>query len=77
MLVREHLRPVILGVAAGLLLSWWSTRLLSRFLYRVDPHEPLVWAGAAMILMLAAATAAWIPARRASAVDPVSVLRAD
>ena len=75
MIVVEHLRPVILGVAAGLLLSWWSTRLLSSFLYQIDPHEPLVWAGAAMMLMLAAAGAAWIPARRASAVDPVSVLR--
>jgi putative ABC transport system permease protein len=77
MLVREHLRPVVIGAAIGLLLSWWSTRLLSTFLYQIDPHEPSVWAGAAALLMLAAAGAAWLPARRASAVDPVSVLRAD
>jgi putative ABC transport system permease protein len=77
MIVLEHLRPVILGVAIGLLLSWWSTRLLSTFLYQIDPHEPSVWAGAAVLLLLAAASAAWIPARRASAVDPVGVLRAD
>jgi putative ABC transport system permease protein len=75
MIVLEHLRPVMLGVAVGLLLSWWSTRLLSAFLYQIDPHEPIVWAGAAMMLMIAAGAAAWIPARRASAVDPVSVLR--
>jgi putative ABC transport system permease protein len=77
MIVLEHLRPVMLGVAAGLLLAWWSTRLLSAFLYQIDPHEPIVWATAAMMLMVAAAAAAWIPARRASAVDPVTVLRAD
>jgi hypothetical protein len=77
MMVLEHLRPVMVGVAVGLLLSWWSTRLLSAFLYRIDPHEPIVWAGAAIMLMGAAAAAAWIPARRASAVDPVRVLRAD
>jgi hypothetical protein len=77
MIVLEHLRPVILGVAAGLLLSWWSTRLLSTFLYQIDPHEPSGWVGAAALLMFAAACAAWIPARRASAVDPVTVLRAD
>jgi predicted permease len=77
MIVVEYLRPVILGCAAGLLLSWWAAQLLSTFLYRIDPHEPLVWAAAAMILMIAAAAAAWIPARRASTVDPVTVLRAD
>ena len=77
MIVLQHLRPVMLGVAAGLLLSWWSTPLLSAFLYEVDAHEPIVWAGAALLLIVAAAAAAWIPARRASAVDPVRVLRAD
>jgi ABC-type lipoprotein release transport system permease subunit len=51
--------------------------LLSAFLYQIDPHEPIVWAGASMMLMGAAAAAAWIPARRASAVDPVKVLRAE
>lgn len=77
MIVLEHLRPVIVGAVIGLLLSWWSTRLLSTFLYEVDPHDPSVWVGAAALLMFAAACAAWIPARRASAVDPVTVLRAD
>jgi putative ABC transport system permease protein len=77
MIVQEHVRPVILGAMGGLLLSWWTTRLVSAFLYEVDAHDPRIWAASACVLVLLAAVAAWIPARRASAVDPVTVLRAD
>jgi putative ABC transport system permease protein len=66
-----------LGAMLGLLMSWWTTRLVSGFLYEVDAHAAGIWAIAACALVLIAAAAAWIPARRASAVDPVKVLRAD
>jgi hypothetical protein len=66
-----------IGIALGLLASWWTTRLLDAFLYRIDAHNPAVWAAAALGLLLVAASAAWIPARRASAVDPMVVLKAD
>jgi hypothetical protein len=77
MLVVDYLRPSLAGVALGLLASWWTTRLLDAFLYRIDAHNPAVWAAAALGLLLVAASAAWIPARRASAVDPMVVLKAD
>jgi ABC-type antimicrobial peptide transport system permease subunit len=77
MLVVDYLLPSLAGVALGLLASWWTTRLLDAFLYRIDAHNPAVWAAAALGLLLVAASAAWIPARRASAVDPMVVLKAD
>jgi ABC-type lipoprotein release transport system permease subunit len=73
----EYLRPIAAGVAVGLLGSWWTPRLVEAFVYQIDAHNPLVFAAAVATLLLAATIAAWLPARRASAVDPVTVLRAD
>jgi ABC-type antimicrobial peptide transport system permease subunit len=75
MIVLEYQRPVIAGVATGLLMSWWTTRLMTHFLYQIDPHEPFVWMGSVAALMVVASLAAWLPARRASAVNPTVVLR--
>ena len=77
MVILDHLRPALGGVAVGLLASWWTTRLLSAYLYEIDAHEPVVWAAAALGLLVVAVVAAWIPARRASAVDAMVVLRAE
>lgn len=77
MIVIEHLKPIVAGVAAGAVASWWAARLVEAFLYQIDVHEPMVFAAATAVLLLAATFAAWIPARRASTVDPVAILRAD
>ena len=77
MIVLDYLRPVIAGVATGLLASWWTTRLVTHFLYEIDPHAPFVWIGSVVALMVVASLAAWLPARRASAVSPTTVLRID
>lgn len=77
MVIIDHLRPAALGAAAGLLASWWAARLLSTFLYEIDEHEPLVWAAAALTLLGVTVLAAWIPARRASTVDAMRVLKAE
>jgi len=77
MIVFDYLRPVITGVATGLLASWWTTRLVAHFLYEIDAHEPLVWIGSVAALIVVASVAAWLPARRASAVNPAVVLRSD
>jgi ABC-type antimicrobial peptide transport system permease subunit len=76
-IVLEHLRPSAAGAMLGLIASWWTSQLVRRFLYEVDPHEPVVWIVATATLLLVAAGAAWIPARRASRVDPMIVLRAE
>lgn len=77
MIVLDHLRPAALGICLGLLASWWATRLVSGFLFKVNAHEPLVWSAAVATLLIVATTAAWLPARRASAVDPMTVLKAE
>ncbi len=65
------------GLAAGLILSVPAVPLLRHFLYGLDPFDPLAYAGVAGILVLAAGTAIWIPARRAMAADPGTTLRSE
>jgi predicted permease len=77
MIMLEYLRPVIAGVSTGLLASWWTTRLVTHFLYEIDPHEPFVWMGSVAALLAVDSLAAWLPARGASAVNPTVVLRID
>ena len=63
------------GLAAGLLLSLIATRLVQRFLYGVRPHDLPTLGGVAMLMLLAGLIAAWLPARRASHVEPMEALR--
>ena len=63
------------GVVAGILAALAATRVLSTFLFGVKPVDPLTLAGVATLLLLVALAAAWIPARRAMAIDPMEALR--
>jgi putative ABC transport system permease protein len=63
------------GIALGVGAGWLVARFVGAFLFRVDAHDPFVYAGAAGVLVLAGLVAAFIPARRASRVDPVTVLK--
>jgi len=63
------------GVAVGLCACLALTRLLSGFLYGVSPRDPMSFLGAALVVMLTAAFASYLPARRAAAINPVSALR--
>jgi putative ABC transport system permease protein len=65
------------GTALGLSVSAATTRLLSGLLYGVGPGEPGVFAAALLVLLGAALLAAYLPARRAAAVDPASTLRSE
>ena len=64
---------LLLGLGATLALS----RLLQGLLYGVGPRDPLTLAGVAVVLLVATTAAAWLPARRATRLDPAEVLRAD
>lgn len=77
MVVSEHLRSVSGGVVVGLLVSWWTTRLVGTFLYGIEAHDPRVWSVATVVLLVVATVAAWMPTRYATRIDPVQVLRAD
>lgn len=65
------------GVALGVLLSLAATRLVSTFLYGVEPNDPATLALSALTLAAVAVGAAMIPARRAARLDPMTALRED
>ena len=74
---RETTHMILMGVAIGLPLALASTRLLSGFLYGLTATDPATIAIATACLVAAAALSAYIPARRATRVDPLVALRAE
>ena len=64
-----------IGLAAGLLLSWLLASTIGGFLFRVEPHDPLVYAAVSGTLAVVGLVAAFVPALRASRVDPLIALR--
>ena len=65
------------GLASGLLLALLFSSVMKSFVYRLSPLDPLSLASAAVLLILLTMISAWIPARRAAAVDLATALRAD
>jgi len=63
------------GLAIGLIGSWAATRALKNMLYGVSATDPMTLGAVAVLLTLISLTACWIPARRASRLDPIVVLR--
>jgi predicted permease len=76
MLTRQMLAPVVVGLAAGSLVTWWVAQFLQAFLTGVDARDPWTYAAVAASLLLVAVGATLIPARRAAKTDPVVALRA-
>jgi predicted permease len=65
------------GAVVGLVVALGASRLLSSLLFEVSPGDPLAVIGALVVLLLVALAAAYIPARRATRIDPATALRAD
>jgi putative ABC transport system permease protein len=65
------------GAVIGLIASWWLARLIAGLLFEVSPHDPAVFVSVPSVLAGLALVAAWIPACRATRVDPVVALRAE
>lgn len=73
----EGVRLAVLGLAAGLLLAAFGTRLLRSFLFGIGPADPLTYAAVGIGLLIVATLAAWIPARRATRAQPADALRGE
>jgi ABC-type antimicrobial peptide transport system permease subunit len=71
------LRIVLVGVVMGLAGAVAVTRVLQRFLFGVTPTDPMVFTIVTLLLMAIGLVAAWVPARRATRVDPWDALRAE
>jgi ABC-type antimicrobial peptide transport system permease subunit len=65
------------GAAIGLVAALLATRAMRAMLYDLAPSDPMTYVAVIVLLGLTAVAAAWLPARRASRVDPVEALRAD
>ena len=68
-------RHLIIGLACGLVAAWAVSGLFSSVLYGVRPTEPVLYLIVIALLIVVAAAAVWMPARRAAHVDPVVALR--
>jgi len=77
MFVGQGLRLAMIGVACGLIAAVGLTRLMKSLLFEVNPLDPATFAAVALGLVLAASLASYLPALRATAVDPMEALRAD
>jgi ABC-type antimicrobial peptide transport system permease subunit len=77
MIMRESSIMLFSGVTIGLLLAIATAKILSGLLYGVRTLDPIAFTVAPLVLTIAALIATWLPARRATRVDPVQALRAE
>ncbi len=75
LMLGEGMKMALLGVAIGIAVALGLTHLMVNILFGVSATDPLTFLGVATLLVLVALTACWIPARRATRVDPLVALR--
>jgi ABC-type antimicrobial peptide transport system permease subunit len=75
LVVGQGMRLTLLGAAIGAALSFGLTRLIASLLFGIRAADPFVFGAATLVLLFAALAACYLPARRATRVDPIIVLR--
>jgi ABC-type antimicrobial peptide transport system permease subunit len=77
MVLRESLWMVVAGMVVGIPAALALMQLVRQALYGIEPNDPLSFIAAGALMLVVAAVAAWIPARRAARVDPMRALRCE
>ncbi len=77
LIVRQGMSVTAGGVLLGLLGAWWLTPFLESLLFGVEPLDPAAFVGASAGLLAVGLLASWMPARRATRIDPMRALRSD
>jgi putative ABC transport system permease protein len=75
MVLGQGARVAGLGIGIGLITAFGATRLMANFLYGVQPTDPLTFTAVSLLLVGIALLACYLPARRATRVDPIVALR--
>jgi predicted permease len=77
MILQDSLILIAAGLAVGLPLAWFGSRLMATMLYKLPPHDPVSFVAAAVGVLGVSLAAALLPARRAASVEPMQALRAE
>jgi putative ABC transport system permease protein len=77
MVLRQGARLTVAGLGLGVVVGLALARAIAGVLYGVGPTDPWTYGVVALVLTASALLASWIPARRASRVDPLAALRAE
>ncbi len=75
MILKQGIILTVIGLCLGLAGSWMLTRVMASLLFQVTPTDPITFAGVSILLLLVSLAAIYIPARRATHVDPIVALR--
>ena len=76
MVIRQGMKLAGFGMLIGVFVAFGVTRLMTALLFQVGATDPLIYAGIAALLAIVAASACWLPSRRAARVDPMQALHA-
>jgi predicted permease len=77
LILRRALLLVGIGLAAGGVMAWFAVRFARGYIFGVEAHDALTFSAVVVVLAAASFFAAWLPARRAAAVDPILALRSE
>jgi putative ABC transport system permease protein len=77
MILRQGLARALAGLIVGLAGAFFFTRLLKNMLFEISATDPVSYGGVALLLLVVALLASWLPARRAAKVDPIVALRCE
>jgi predicted permease len=77
LILGQGMRLAVSGIAGGLVAAFWLVRLIKSFLFNLSATDPLTFAEITVLVAVVALLACWLPARRATTIDPLVALRRD